>query len=492
MPVRNDRPAWDRNMSALANLDPEDVDELADNPAGFIEEFLGIKPWEKQTEICESVRDNRRTVVPSCHGAGKTTIAACIALWFLFTRPYSNVVTTAPTGRQVKSLLWKELRKAYHHAEGIWPVGMGGDLLPKNPQLQLDGDAWMCVGFSTDMDVSFQGWHAPGGVLMVFDEAPGVDPMIWKAARNTLTGPDDRFLAIGNPIEAAGPFYDMTTREDAKTIHISALDVPNVVEEKIVIPGLTSIEWVREMQSDCGSNYKEHPDYIARVLGKFPDVDDRVLVPLSWMDAAEERWRVYQDLNAWQQRNCHLGVDVARSGTNKTIIAESYDALGCKRLHKEPKQSTMETAGSVLDIADRSGALTYRIDADGVGAGVYDRLAEQDEKRAREMRGGMRSELDPTRYLNQRAEWYWTLRERLDPEADHALAMPPDKNLRAQLTGMRWKTTSQGKKQIESKDDMLKRGLKSPDEADAVVYSLAIPSAEEFDVISFLEAMTKR
>lgn len=476
-------------MMEAGPIEPEQIDQGAADPIGFIEDMLGFQLWEKQAEICESVRDNKRTCVASCHGSGKTAVAARIALWWLYTHPYSVVVTTAPTARQVTKQLWKEIRIGLARAT----YKPGGNLLPKSPEFQIDGEEWQLIGFSTDNSDAFQGWHSEGGNLFIFDEATGVAPEIWNAVRGCLTSERDRFLGIGNPTDPTSVFAQQFEREDVNDIYISAFDTPNVVEDREVVPGLVSSGWIKEMQEECGPSYESHPDYISRVLGRFPDKDDRALVPLSWIDHAVEKWLTLNEEKSWNGV-CHLGVDVARRGASKTIISEGYEKVGVKELHKEPSQSTMETVGRVVELGREFGAHSWRIDADGVGAGVADRLEEIDAYKTMEMRGGMKSEAvdkdGNPRYLNLRAEWYWTLRERLDPQWDHSLALPPDKALRAQLSSIRWANNSRGLKKIESKEDMEKRGLKSPDEADAVMYSMAM-AENSYDVVNHLEAMTR-
>jgi hypothetical protein len=202
-----------------------EIEALSRQPVTFVERMLGGKLWGKQQEIAQSLVDNRTTAVRSCHGSGKTHLSARLALWWLFTRPYSAVITTAPTGRQVTELLWKEIRVAYKNAR----AKLGGDLLPRAPKLTVDDD-WLCIGFSTDDPVNFQGWHSPGGTLAIFDEAPGVDPLIWETIEGVLVGDRDRHLVIGNPVEPSGPFFDIFQRESrtVKKFHISAFDVPNV------------------------------------------------------------------------------------------------------------------------------------------------------------------------------------------------------------------------------------------------------------------------
>jgi len=479
-----------------AEIDAATMLAMRDDPVSFIRLVLGAQLWSKQADVAESVRDHKRTIVASCHGVGKTMVAARIALWWLYTRPFSVVITTAPTLRQVVKQLWKEIRAAYDEANKRVRGGAGGNLLPKAPELQFDGERWQLVGYSTDGPDSFQGWHSEGGNLFIFDEATGIDPDIWKAANGCLTSEKDRLLAIGNPTDPTSEFKRQYDSDSAlsNSIAISAFDSPNVANGEEIVPGLVSRAWVEEMQDECGPSYESHPDYLSRVLGVFPDADDRALVPVSWFDAAVERWTERNEKNQWGG-SVSLGVDVARKGSNKTVIAEAYPKKGVRALHKEPAQTTMETAGRILQLANELSASTVNIDADGIGAGVADRCAEIDPSKTMEMRGGMKSDVvdkdGNPKYLNKRAEWYWTLRDKLDPQYEHAIALPPDKALRAQLTSIRWGTNSRGLLKIESKDEMAKRGIKSPDEADSVVYALAEQSQTSYNVLDHLSALAR-
>jgi hypothetical protein len=465
------------------------VHRFQHDPVRFIRTVLGAKLWRKQREIARSVVVNRTTAVRSCHGSGKTFLAARIALWYLLTRPYSNVITTAPTARQVTKLLWKEVRNAIRDSNKAWPHGLGGNLLPKANDFQLDGESWMMTGFSTDDPDNFQGYHAPGGVLVILDEAPGVHARIWEAIQGVLTGPNDRMLAIGNPTTAGGDFYDLFHKNAGPgCFHISAYDVPNVKLGRTVVPGLVSSEWVEERKKKWGEG---SPMWQSRVLGQFPAVDDYALVPLNWIELANQYWAELEEDGGWSGRIVDA-IDVARFGDDSTVRSRSRDQ-GVQLIERWPKQSTMKTAnraGLLFAPNGREATEEIRIDADGLGAGVFDRLCEQygkmaddDDKAAawakegkvRGMRGGKKPIIDPeARFLNRRAEWYWTARERLDPETElERAALPPDPELQGQLTTIRWEPRGDGKIKIESKDDMRKRGLKSPDAGDSVVYSLA-------------------
>jgi hypothetical protein len=137
----------------------------------------------------------------------------------------------------------------------------------------------------------------------------------------------------------------------------------------------------------------------------------------------------------------------------------------------------MEAAGAVASCQRKCGASSIKIDADGLGAGVYDRLNEQGLPVV-EMRGGM-GPSDKEQYVNARSEWFWGLRERF--EAGDIDIDPADDELAAQLCQIKWKLDSRGRIAVESKDEMRKRGLPSPDRADWLAYNFGKPATGEID-----------
>ena len=198
------------------------IEKLQD-PSYFTEKILNKHLWPLQAEILRSVRDNMRTAVRSCHGIGKTFTAAMCILWFLYTRPKAIVLSTAPTWRQVEKLIWKEIRSAYR--ESVVPLG--GNLLPKTPELHLIHDEWYAAGLSTNEPDRFQGFHEEH-ILVIVDEAAGVNLEIYEAIEGILTSSGARLLLIGNPTAIGTPFYDAFTKNIGyKTFHVSAFDTPN-------------------------------------------------------------------------------------------------------------------------------------------------------------------------------------------------------------------------------------------------------------------------
>jgi phage terminase large subunit len=453
--------------------------EYQEEPVRFSSEVLGSKLWPKQVEILESVRDNPRTAARSCHGVGKSFAAGQVVPWFLNNFYPSIVITTAPTWRQVEKLTWKEIRASYRRAR----VPLKGVLLPKRPEIQIIQDEWYAVGLSTKDPDRFQGFHEEH-ILVVVDEAAGVSEEIFEAIEGVLTSEHARLLLLGNPTMIGGTFYNAFGKQPGwQRIHISAFDTPNFVafgiteediasgewEKKITgplpNPKLITPAWVADKYVKWGPN---SPAYQARCKGDFPTEGEDTLIPLAWIEAAMERWEDTPETDPVE-----LGVDVARFGSDKTVIAPRK---GRKVLPLEvyAKQDTMETAGKSIIAYRREGASIIKVDVIGLGGGVVDRIAEQGFPVAGINVAEAANE--PERFPDLRSELWWNLREQLDPNPlanPDPIALPPDDDLLADLSGIKYKNDSRGRTRVEAKDDMKKRLGRSPDRGDAVVLAFA-------------------
>lgn len=282
------------------------------DPVAFVREVLQATPWDKQARILEALRDHSRVTVRSAHGVGKSWVAACAVLWFLYTRDPVTVLTTAPTQRQVREILWREIRRLHAQANrpagARWPFtprigGRGADGQPVLPgkctanALRVSESAF-ALGLTTDEADRFQGFHAPH-LLVVVDEASGVPEPIFDAIDGVLTSGETRLLLIGNPTNVAGRFYDSHSRPAWARFAISALESPNVVgvdldDEKQVraaparYPGLVTARWVADRRADWG---EDSPLYQSRVLAEFPTSSEDSLIPLAWIHQAFRRYR---------------------------------------------------------------------------------------------------------------------------------------------------------------------------------------------------------
>lgn len=425
------------------------------DPVGFVAAILGETLWSRQRDIAEALRDHRRVAVPSCHDAGKSFLASRLAAWWIATRApgESFVVTSAPTNAQVKAILWREIKRA--HRIGKLPGTVN------RSEWLIDGEL---VGYGrkpNDWDMTgFQGIHA-ARVLVIFDEASGVPQALWDAAETLITNEDSRLLAIGNPDDPAGPFARACAPGGGfLTLPIDALNTPNLTDEPIpeaLRPLLVSPLWVEEMRVRWG---EESPLWQAKVRGRFPDIaDDRLLSPALLQQAVSAQGSAEDPVV--------LGADIARFGRDETVLvlrrgdrAEIYAAFH--------KQDTMATVGRIIDAWRATGAVAIQVDDAGVGGGVTDRLREQGVPVVPILVG--RPAREGERFLNLRAELYWSLRERA---ADGRLVLPPDDLLLRQLGELRYRYDSRGRLKLESKDDMKKRGIASPDRADALALAFA-------------------
>jgi hypothetical protein len=448
------------------------------DPVEWASKRLRLELWSKQREIAQSVKDNRRTAVRSCHDAGKSFIASVIAAWWIDTHPPGEafVVSTAPTYKQVHAILWEEIRK--RHKQGALP----GRVLQSDEWKLDDGTI---VGYGrkpADQDEhGFQGIHRRY-VLVILDEACGVPDQLWTAVEAITTNADCRILAIGNPDDPSTEFGSVCKPGSGwSVIGISAFDTPNFTDELVsekLRPLLLDPEWVEDKKRRWGES---SPRYLSKVLGEFPEVGDDTLISPALIEAAQQR-NLNEDVN-----DPHLAVDVARYGSDETVVMQRLGPVA-RALGTYSKQATTETTGKVIAHTHDIGNLhDIRVDGVGVGGGVVDQLAEQGYP-VIDMQAGASAD-DPVRYANARAEWFWGLRERFqDGDID---IDPDDDELAAQLGSLRYKHTSRGQMLIESKDDMKKRGLPSPDRADTLMLLFAdvvyvnehLVQPEEFDVV---------
>ena len=428
------------------------------DPAGWCTTILSDHLWSAQHTICQSVVDNARTAVQSCHGIGKSFISARIALWWITSHPPGQaiVVTSAPTYAQVHAILWEEIRKGHRAAR------LAGQVLKSDEWKNDDGDI---VGFGrkprdTDED-GFQGIHRRY-VLVILDEACGIPKTLFTGAEAIITNRDSRILAIGNPTDPGTEFGAVCQPGSGwNVIRVSAFDTPNFTGETVpytLAPLLISPDWVDDKRRRWG---EQSPLWKSRVLGEFPEVSEATLIRPSWIQAAQDR-------SLEPAGESTLGVDVARFGPDTTVIAHRrgprvriVDTLGYS--------PTTTTAGHVAAYQASHEYPVAHVDGVGVGGGVVDILAEHGMPVADLQSGAAAS--DTSRFRNARAEWYWHLRDlfqdgRIDID-------PADDDLATQLAQIRYDLDSRGRILIESKDDMAARGVSSPDRADALMLAYA-------------------
>jgi hypothetical protein len=432
---------------------------------GWVQDKLGEVFWSKQRDIAESVVANRFTGVKSCHGAGKSHSVSRLAAWWIDCHPPGSafVLTTAPSFPQVRAILWGHIGETHSKAQLIGRVNQTEWLIGKK-----------LVGMGRkpqDYDqTAFQGIHARY-VLVIVDEASGIPKSLWDAIDSIVTNDDSRVVAIGNPDDPTSQFAEnCKPGSEYKVIRISAFDTPNFTKEAKELPEdilqeLTSRTWVEERKKKWG---EDSALYIAKVLGEFPDAGTDNLIPLSWVERARERDPA--DVPRRKRQPTELGVDVARFGEDESVIALRTGVVA-RILDRWRKADTMATAGRVRKALRETGATAAKIDVVLLGAGVQDRLVELGEPAAG-LNGGAPA-IDSERFANARTEWFWGLRERF--EAGDIVLDPSDEEAAGQLASLKYKFTSRGQIQVETKKEARARGIPSPDHADAVMLAFATP-----------------
>ena len=261
------------------------------------------------------------------------------------------------------------------------------------------------------------------------------------------------------PTESTEGFAEV---KDQSIITTFADQIKAAVKAKeIPYPRLITPHWVADRYKTWGEN---SAPYQVRVMGNFPQQGEDTLIPLLWIELAMERW---EDTPEGSYKK--LGVDVAAYGSDKTVIAE-LRGLKIMPLNVYSQKNTRETAGLVISHAKETGTRNINVDEIGIGRGVVDSLEEEGYENVGVNVAEKSHDIE--RFHNLRAELWWNLRERLDPDKE-PIALPRDDELLSELASVKYKVDARGAIQIESKEDMKKRLGHSPDRADAVVLACA-------------------
>ena len=447
--------------------DGKDLTDYIDKPREWVIKRVGEQLWSKQAQILESVRDNKRTAVPSAHAVGKSfTAARCAAWWLDSHEPGSAmVVTSAPTFDQVRTILWREIRRCHTKGNLVGYVNQ--------TEWHINGEI---VGFGRKPpdgnEDSFQGIHATY-VLVILDEASGVPESIWAGAEKVTTTSGCRILAIGNPDYEGSRFHQVTQSDLWHTIPISAFDSPNFTDEELPEGApLIEAQWAQDIGTQYGL---DSPRYLSQVLGKFPSDRSDGVVP--WSSIVEARGRT-----ADADGPIVMGLDVAGPGDDETV---GWTRQGNKAL----KQFIFRGSTPEAVVAEISNMMTAEgvevFNYDSIGVGEYIRVGLVDDHRSvlfNPVNVGHASS-DKSRFTNLRAEIHWFVRENIGEWDLSAI----DDDTAEQLAAAQY-FEKNGRIQIELKDNIRKRIGGSPDSADAL--SLAFWEAPGRDVVSGFWSMT--
>jgi len=336
-------------------------------PVLYVQQRFGVEPTAQQARILEAlIPPGAKVSVRSGHGIGKSACAAWVILWHLETHDYAKVPCTAPTAQQLRDILWGELSKWRRHADeqsarrGDHPALYLSQLfhLTQDRLYDLAVPEWAATARTArkESPEALQGFHAEH-LLFVIDEASGIDEAIFEAAEGALSTPGARVLMLGNPTRNSGTFAasHKQNRGEYTTLHFRSQDSP------LVDPGYRE-RLVRKWGE--GSNVVR-----VRANGEFPRQEDDVLISLELTEPCLTRERVSGEGKR------KLGVDVARFGSDRITLVLRQGRV-VEHITIYAKQDTMQTVGCVLAVLEPWQVQEIDIDLIGLGAGVYDRLAE--------------------------------------------------------------------------------------------------------------------
>ena len=425
-----------------------------DDPVLFVKEVLGAEPYDYQSEFLNAISSGERKMsVRSGHGTGKSTSASWAMLWFLLLRFPNKVVVTAPTSSQLFDALFAELKRWINEL----PPHLQQLLTVKSDRVELTSaasEAFISARTSrAETPEALAGVHSEN-VLLVVDEASGVPEKVFEAAAGSMSGHSATTLLLSNPTRSSGTFYESQTRMSKSwwTRRWSCVDSP-----------LVSDEFVEEMRERYG---EESNAFRIRVLGEFPMADDDTIIPFHLAHSATQR-----DIEMTPDIKPIWGLDVARFGTDKTALCKRYGNV-VTDIDAWQGLDLMQTVGRVMAeyeaLPSSQRPTEILVDSIGVGGGVVDRLRELGVP-VRGINVGEAPAMGKT-YMNLRSELWFKTKGWLE---DRSCKIPRNDQLVAELTGIRYAFTSSGKMKAESKDAMRKRGLKSPDLADALCLTMA-------------------
>lgn len=415
-----------------------------------------------------SVEGAIRIAVASGHGIGKSALVAWIILWALCSHPQTKVTITANTGDQVRTKTWPEVSKWFNLM--ICRHWFKFEATSITARQAVYAKTWRCdaATWSENNTVAFQGLHNKGKrLVLIFDEASEIFDKIWEVAEGAMTDEDTEIIwaVFGNPTVTTGRFRECFAggrfSHRWKTSQIDSRTVPGTNKKEFA-------KWVQDNGEDS--------DFVrVRVKGQFPRGGSMQFIDNETVEAAAER-----EARSHVRQALVIGVDVARFGDDQSTIyfRRGMDARTVPPI-KMRGVDLVTLAGKVAEQAMLHNAQAIFIDEGGMGAGVVDMVRKMLPERlviginngGRADRYTMGSDLPST--ANKGAETWASMREWLKGGA-----IPNDPELRAELTARQYGFNPKNEILLERKEDMKKRGLSSPDNADGLALTFAYPVAD--------------
>lgn len=430
-------------------------------PVQFVIDIIGVKPTTQQEEVLKAIVHNKQISIKSGHGTGKTTVSSWICLWFIFTRQFSKIAVTAPTQKQLDQIFFPELQKWSYRSELMKSM-----LTVSKREVVVKGyNAYGIFSTSSSKQENLQGFHGEGGTLFIVDEASGVEDKIYEVVDGALTGKEDRLIMIGNPTKTRGTFYRSHNRDKAnyKCITLSCLDSSNVSPE---------------FEKTVAKKYGKHSDvYRVRVLGEFPLSDPDTFIARDLAESCIGR-------DADMSSRGMIGCDPSRFGDDATELFGSAgrNVIAHKVLYgkTDSNKICLAVGEMVLFLREQGvgGRVDVKIDENGIGAGVVDMLRLRAEELLINVKP-INSSWSGDAEHERMKDWLWgnmknmlefiSLPAPLSVKDDTYFGFEEETvgNLIDEICMRKYSLSIHNKIVLEKKSDLKKRGLPSPNSADA-------------------------
>jgi hypothetical protein len=429
------------------------------DPIAFVKDCIQVQPSDQQMEGLAAVAKNKRLSIRSGHGTGKDAFASWVIIWFMSTRKDAKVICTAPTARQLDNILWSEISKWLNRSV------LKDEFVYQKQKIfhKSNPNEWWVTKVSPAVKAAKEeqaetlaGFHGDH-MLIVADEASGIPDPVYIPLEGAMTQDDNRCLLIGNPTKNIGYFADTHRNPDlAKDwtrLHWDSSKSSNVKPE-----------YVDYMKRKYG---EQSNVYAIRVRGDFPSEDEKTLIPLAWAQQC-----VGNPIPKSEDDPKYLGVDVARFGDDYSII------LPRQGLVIDPWESfqgmnTISLAAFCSQNFEEMEADGMAIDEIGVGAGVVDWLNKRSLNGVFGINVAWASS-DITKFHRLRDELWCRVRDKCMkgiysfPETLNVDGVPIGNELANELASPLYDFNEHGGIKVESKKDMKKRGIASPNIADAL------------------------
>ena len=431
------------------------------DPVSFVREVFGAEPDAWQADVLTAFAKDQRVAMQSSKGVGKSTILAWCAWNFLLTRSNPKIAATSISWDNLSDGLWAEMAKWQSKSELLRHQFEWTKTRISNRDFPetwfMSARTWSKSGDTGQQADTLAGLHADF-LLFILDEAGGIPDGVTAAAEAGLaSGIETKIIMAGNPTHLEGPLYRAATNE-RHLWHVTEVtsDPDNPKRSTRV-----SLQWAKEQRDKYGV---DSPWYIVNVLGKFPPSSINSLLGPDEVSAAMKR-EVREDAYSWAQKR--LGVDVARFGVDRTVIFPRQGLRAFKPVILQGSR-TPEIAARIMAAKIKWGSEAEFIDGTGgFGSGVVDALLQAGASPHEIHFSG--KPIDPA-YLNKRAEMWFSMAEWIRRGG----VLPNMPELARELTAPQY-TFVNGKFQLEPKDQIKERLGFSPDIADSLALTMALP-----------------